>query len=87
MPCQFESVDSEPGAFNQRERELNREKKENLVAEEQSLKVLVVEDIQSNFFLVSSNLKTNVSCYMHQEWTGLVEIVRTQSGGSGTRWI
>ena len=82
LPCQFESVDSEPGAFRQRnERELNKEKGEPHAFEETKSpkRVLVVEDIQSNFFLVSSILKNK--CQLLHAPNGLkaVEIVRTQA--------
>ena len=82
LPCQFESVDSEPGAFRQRnERELNKEKGEPHASEETKSpkRVLVVEDIQSNFFLVSSILKNK--CQLLHAPNGLkaVEIVRTQA--------
>lgn len=82
LPCQFESVGSEPDASRQRsEKELNGEKDESHVSEERKSpkRVLVVEDIQSNFFLVSSILKNK--CQLLHASNGLkaVEIVRTQA--------
>lgn len=59
LPCQFESVDSEPGTSRQRlGREVNGEKDESHASGEMKSpkRILVVEDIQSNFFLVSSIL-------------------------------
>lgn len=82
LPCQFESVNSEPGASRQRlGRELDKEKEESHASEEMKSpkRVLVVEDIQSNFFLVSSILKNK--CRLLHAPNGLkaVEIVRTQA--------
>ena len=82
LPCQFESVDSEPGASRQRlGREVNGEKDESHASGEMKSpkRILVVEDIQSNFFLVSSILKNK--CQLLHAPNGLkaVEIVRTQA--------
>lgn len=82
LPCQFESVDSEPGASRQRlGREVNEEKDESHASGEMKSpkRILVVEDIQSNFFLVSSILKNK--CQLLHAPNGLkaVEIVRTQA--------
>ena len=82
LPCQFESVDSEPGASSQRlGREVNGEKDESHASGEMKSpkRILVVEDIQSNFFLVSSILKNK--CQLLHAPNGLkaVEIVRTQA--------
>ena len=82
LPCQFESVDSEPGASRQRlGREGNGEKDESHASGEMKSpkRILVVEDIQSNFFLVSSILKNK--CQLLHAPNGLkaVEIVRTQA--------
>ena len=80
LPCQFDSVDSEPTSSRR-----NNEKdadNENVLDSEETKKVpkrvLVVEDIQSNFFLVSSILKNK--CQLLHAPNGLeaVEIVRTQ---------
>lgn len=74
LPCQFESVNSEPTSSRRNnEKDAN---KENILDSEETKKVpkrvLVVEDIQSNFFLVSSILKTNASCYTHRmDWRQL----------------
>ena len=80
LPCQFESVDSEPTSSRRNnEKDAN---KENILDSEETKKVpkreLVVEDIQSNFFLVSSILKNK--CQLLHAPNGLeaVEIVRTQ---------
>ena len=82
LPCQFESVDSEPGASRQRlGREVNGEKDESHASGEMKSpkRILVVEDIQSNFFLVSSILKNK--CQLLHAPNGLkaVDIVRTQA--------
>ena len=82
LPCQFESVDSEPGASRQRlGREVNGEKDESHASGDMKSpkRILVVEDIQSNFFLVSSILKNK--CQLLHAPNGLkaVEIVRTQA--------
>jgi len=80
LPCQFDSVDSEPTSSRR-----NNEKdvdNESILDSEETKKVpkrvLVVEDIQSNFFLVSSILKNK--CQLLHAPNGLeaVEIVRTQ---------
>lgn len=71
LPCQFESVDSEPGASRQRlGREVNGEKDESHASGEMKSpkRILVVEDIQSNFFLVSSILKKQMSAATCTEW-------------------
>ena len=80
LPCQFESVNSEPTSSRRNnEKDAN---KENILDSEETKKVpkrvLVVEDIQSNFFLVSSILKNK--CQLLHAPNGLeaVEIVRTQ---------
>ena len=80
LPCQFESVNSEPTSSRRNnEKDAN---KENIRDSEETKKVpkreLVVEDIQSNFFLVSSILKNK--CQLLHAPNGLeaVEIVRTQ---------
>ena len=76
----FESVNSEPTSSRRNnEKDAN---KENILDSEETKKVpkrvLVVEDIQSNFFLVSSILKNK--CQLLHAPNGLeaVEIVRTQ---------
>ena len=82
LPCEFESVDSEPGASRRRhEREMDKEKEEPLVSEEMKSpkRVLVVEDIQSNFFLVSSILKNKCKLLHAPNGLKAVEIVRTQA--------
>ena len=80
LPCQFESVNSEPTSSRRNnEKDAN---KENILDSEETKKVpkrvLFVEDIQSNFFLVSSILKNK--CQLLHAPNGLeaVEIVRTQ---------
>ena len=80
LPCQFESVNSEPTSSRRNnEKDAN---KENILDSEETekvpKKVLDVEDIQSNFFLVSSILKNK--CQLLHAPNGLeaVEIVRTQ---------
>ena len=80
LPCQFESVNSEPTSSRRNnEKDAN---KENILDSEETQKVpkrvRVVEDIQSNFFLVSSILKNK--CQLLHAPNGLeaVEIVRTQ---------
>lgn len=80
LPCQFESVNSESTSSRRNnEKDAN---KENILDSEETKKVpkrvLVVEDIQSNFFLVSSILKNK--CQLLHAPNGLeaVEIVRTQ---------
>ena len=80
LPCQFESVNSEPTSSRRNnEKDAN---KENILDSEETKKVpkrvLVFEDIQSNFFLVSSILKNK--CQLLHAPNGLeaVEIVRTQ---------
>ena len=80
LPCQFESVNSEPTSSRRNnEKDAN---KENILDSEETKKVpkrvLVVEDIHSNFFLVSSILKNK--CQLLHAPNGLeaVEIVRTQ---------
>ena len=79
LPCQFESVDS--GLYISRQR-LGREveKEEPHASEEMksSKRVLVVEDIQSNFFLVSSILKNKFQLLHAPNGLKAVEIVRTQ---------
>ena len=82
LPCQFESVHSEPtSSLRNNEKDANGDK-ENIpnseVAKKAPKRVLVVEDIQSNFFLVSSILKNK--CQLLHAPNGLeaVEIVRTQ---------
>ena len=80
LPCQFESVDSEPTS-SRRNNEKDADKESILDSEETKKvpkRVLVVEDIQSNFFLVSSILKNK--CQLLHAPNGLeaVEIVRTQ---------
>lgn len=80
LPCQFESVNSE-STSSRRNNEKDADK-ENVLDSEETKKVpkrvLVVEDIQSNFFLVSSILKNK--CQLLHAPNGLeaVEIVRTQ---------
>ena len=82
LPCQFESVDSEPTSSRRNNGKDADEDKENVLDSEETEKVpkrvLVVEDIQSNFFLVSSILKNK--CLLLHAPNGLeaVEIVRTQ---------
>ena len=80
LPCQFKSVGSE-STSSRRNNEKDADK-ENVLDSEETKKVpkrvLVVEDIQSNFFLVSSILKNK--CQLLHAPNGLeaVEIVRTQ---------
>ena len=81
LPCQFDSVDSEPTS-SRRNNEKDADNESILDSEETKKvpkRVLVVEDIQSNFFLVSSILKNK--CQLLHAPNGLeaVEIVRTQS--------
>ena len=79
LPCQFDSFDSEPSSRRNNEKDADNE---NVLDSEETKKVpkrvLVVEDIQSNFFLVSSILKNK--CQLLHAPNGLeaVEIVRTQ---------
>lgn len=80
LPCQFDSVDSEPTS-SRRNNEKDADNESILDSEETEKvpkRVLVVEDIQSNFFLVSSILKNK--CQLLHAPNGLeaVEIVRTQ---------
>ena len=80
LPCQFDSVDSEPTS-SRRNNEKDADNESILDSEETKKvpkRVLVVEDIQSNFFLVSSILKNK--CQLLHAPNGLeaVEIVRTQ---------
>ena len=80
LPCQFDSVDSEPTS-SRRNNEKDADNESVLDSEETKKvpkRVLVVEDIQSNFFLVSSILKNK--CQLLHAPNGLeaVEIVRTQ---------
>ena len=80
LPCQFDSVDSEPTS-SRRNTEKDADNESILDSEETkkvAKRVLVVEDIQSNFFLVSSILKNK--CQLLHAPNGLeaVEIVRTQ---------
>ena len=81
LPCQFKSVGSE-STSSRRNNEKDADK-ENVLDSEETKKVpkrvLVVEDILSNFFLVSSILKNK--CQLLHAPNGLeaVEIVRTQS--------
>ena len=80
LPCQFKSVGSE-STSSRRNNEKDADK-ENVLDSEETKKVpkrvLVVEDIRSNFFLVSSILKNK--CQLLHAPNGLeaVEIVRTQ---------
>lgn len=80
LPCQFKSVGSE-STSSRRNNEKDADK-ENVLDSEETKKVpkrvLVAEDIQSNFFLVSSILKNK--CQLLHAPNGLeaVEIVRTQ---------
>lgn len=82
LPCQFESVNSEPTSSRRNNEKDANGDKENIpdseVAKKAPKRVLVVEDIQSNFFLVSSILKNK--CQLLHAPNGLeaVEIVRTQ---------
>lgn len=82
LPCQFESVNSEPTSSRRNNEKDANGNKENIpdseVAKKAPKRVLVVEDIQSNFFLVSSILKNK--CQLLHAPNGLeaVEIVRTQ---------
>ena len=80
LPCQFDSVDSEPTS-SRRNNEKDADNESILDSEETKKvpkRVLGVEDIQSNFFLVSSILKNK--CQLLHAPNGLeaVEIVRTQ---------
>lgn len=80
LPCLFDSVDSEPTS-SRRNNEKDADNESILDSEETKKvpkRVLVVEDIQSNFFLVSSILKNK--CQLLHAPNGLeaVEIVRTQ---------
>ena len=80
LPCQFDSVDSEPTS-SRRNNEKDADNESILDSEEKKKvpkRLLVVEDIQSNFFLVSSILKNK--CQLLHAPNGLeaVEIVRTQ---------
>ncbi|WP_342989262.1 MULTISPECIES: response regulator [Bacteroides] len=79
LPCQFESVDS--GLYTSRQRFGREVEKEEPHASEEmksSKRVLVVEDIQSNFFLVSSILKNKFQLLHAPNGLKAVEIVRTQ---------
>ena len=80
LPCLFDSVDSEPTS-SRRNNEEDADNEIILDAEgtkKVTKRMLVVEDIQSNFFLVSSILKNK--CQLLHAPNGLeaVEIVRTQ---------
>ena len=80
LPCQFDSVDSEPTS-SRRNNEKDADNESILDSEETKKvpkRVLVVQDIQRNFFLVSSILKNK--CQLLHAPNGLeaVEIVRTQ---------
>ena len=83
LPCRFESAAGGAESSRQnRGKGMEKEKGLSLVSEDTvklKKKVLVVEDIQSNFFLVSSILKNK--CQLLHAPNGLeaVEIVRTQS--------
>ncbi len=81
LPCQFESVNSEPTSSRRNnEKDANKEKIFLTPKKQKKYlkRVLVVEDTQSNFFLVSSILKNK--CQLLHAPNGLeaVEIVRTQ---------
>jgi len=82
LPCRFDSADSEPSSSRQNSKKDRDHENENSFDSEETKKlpkrVLVVEDMQSNFLLVSTILKNR--CQLLHAPNGLeaVEIVRTQ---------
>lgn len=82
LPCRFESAAGGAESSRQnRGKGMEKEKGLSLVSEDTvklKKKVLVVEDIQSNFFLVSSILKNRYQLLHAPNGQKAVEIVRTQ---------
>ena len=82
LPCRFDSVDSEPSSSRQNSKKDRDHENENSFDSEETKKlpkrVLVVEDMQSNFLLVSTILKNRCQLLHAPNGQEAVEIVRTQ---------
>lgn len=82
LPCQFDSSESESSSSRQNSKNDRNHENENSLDSEKTKKlpkrVLVVEDMQSNFLLVSTILKNRCQLLHAPNGQEAVEIVRTQ---------